>query len=60
MNYVLFVIALNAGGHTVDRIGDFDSMDLCFDKRDEIVEELGRPIVNYQAVCVLDTKSVKI
>lgn len=32
--------------------GVFQSMEACFAARDRAVEELGRPIINYQAVCV--------
>jgi hypothetical protein len=28
-------------------------MDECFDARDRLVEVIGRPIVNYQAICVI-------
>ena len=32
--------------------GVFKTMDECFTARDRAIEELGRPIINYQAVCV--------
>jgi hypothetical protein len=32
--------------------GTYDRMDICFEKRDEWVEYIGRPLINYQLVCV--------
>ena len=39
-------------GIGVTQEGVFDTMNVCFDAREQLVEQLGRPIVNYQAVCV--------
>ena len=36
--------------------GSYDSMVECFEVRDEIVERIGRPIINYQVVCVANDK----
>ena len=32
--------------------GVFKTMNECFVARDGVIEKLGRPIINYQAVCV--------
>lgn len=33
-------------------------MDECFDKREKIIYERGRPIIDYQAVCVPSTNKM--
>jgi len=37
-------------------VGTYDSMDACFNDRDMVIEKIGRPIINYQAVCVAKAK----
>jgi len=40
--------------------GDYDTMTQCFEEREKLVEAVGRPIVNYQFVCVqTERKDVK-
>lgn len=50
--FVLIVVIVNSYGLGIQQQGIFDTMAECFDAREEIVESLGRPIQNYQAVCV--------
>ena len=37
----------------------FPNMDSCFNERDSIIESFGRPIINYQAICVPYVKDYK-
>ena len=43
-------VATNAAGSRVT----YNDMYECFDARERLVEVIGRPIVNYQAVCVIE------
>jgi hypothetical protein len=53
MKWVLIWIALsNHPMHTYSEMGRYDSMNECFLEREQIVERVGKPIVNYQLVCV--------
>ena len=56
MSYILLLITLASGSAHVKHVGTYSTMANCFDAREQIVEQLGRPIVNYQAVCVLHTE----
>ena len=53
MIYILFLIQLTGTSYTVTPVAPFSTMDECFLAREQLVEDLGRPIVNYQAVCVI-------
>jgi len=53
MTYALVIIKLYMGSFMVMKETDYATMDQCFDRRDQIVESIGRPIVNYQVVCIL-------
>lgn len=33
-------------------VGMFKDMDQCFQAREQLVEKVGRPVVDYQAICV--------
>lgn len=52
MTWLLFIITLTFDGPIYEYEGAYLTMDECFDAREIIVEEYGRPIINYQAVCV--------
>jgi len=52
MEWILFVIILTFDGPQYEMLGTFDSMEDCFEQRELVVKELGKPIINYQAVCV--------
>lgn len=52
MKYILFLLLVNPVPQ-VGVVGEFDSMDKCFEARDRSVKEMGRPIINYQVVCVI-------
>ena len=53
MKWLLVYIALTGDRVDVNQMAMFNSMDECFDARDKLVEVIGRPIVNYQAVCII-------
>lgn len=53
MTYILFLIQLAGTSYTVTPVAPFSTMDECFDAREQLVEDIGRPIVNYQAVCII-------
>ena len=53
MKWLLIYIALTGDRVDVNKMAAFNSMDECFDARERFVEVIGRPIVNYQAVCVI-------
>ena len=53
MKWLLIYLALTGDRVDVNKMGAYATMDECFDARDRLVEVIGRPIVNYQAVCVI-------
>jgi hypothetical protein len=53
MKWLLIYIALTGDRVDVNKMSSFNTMDECFDARERLVEVIGRPIVNYQAVCVI-------
>lgn len=52
MKWALVLILFSDGTSVMGTISEHDSMTACFDAREKIIEEKGRPIINYQAVCV--------
>lgn len=46
-------VILGTDNAEVTTQGIYDTMDECFDAREQLIETIGRPIVNYQAVCVI-------
>ena len=55
MIYILFLIELAGTSYTVTPVAPFNTMDECFEAREQLVQDIGRPIVDYQAVCVIQT-----
>ena len=53
MKFVLIIVFLGSNSMTVSKPEPYANMDDCFDRRDDMVETIGRPIVNYQAVCII-------
>ena len=53
MKWLLVYLALTGDRVDVNKMAAFNSMDECFDARDRLVEVIGRPIVNYQAICII-------
>lgn len=53
MNFVLFLILISVNGDfTLTDVDRFETLSECFEGRELLVESVGRPIVNYQAICV--------
>lgn len=52
MSWILITILLTIDGVSTETVDVYDNMDSCFDARDKLVEEWGRPIINYQILCV--------
>lgn len=50
--WVLAIIINGINGLEISSGKTFKTMDSCFETRDMLVEKMGRPIVNYQVVCV--------
>lgn len=58
MVWVLMLIAVQADTFYFRALEVYPRMDDCLGARAELVEEIGRPIVNYQALCIM-TDQVK-
>jgi hypothetical protein len=54
MSYLLFLIILTTNGFDVQVVDTFETMDDCFVAREQIVQQIGRPIENYQSVCIIN------
>lgn len=54
MNYILVLILMTSRGPELAVGGEFKTMAECFERREELVQFMGRPIVNYQAVCIIE------
>lgn len=53
MNFILVLVVLTGGSAEVSILDATPMrMDECFDRRDKVIEMLGRPIKNYQVVCI--------
>ena len=53
MNYILVLIIVMTGGDFISiHAGNYNNMTSCFKARELVVEKQGKPIVNYQAICV--------
>ena len=53
MKYFLILISLSNSNVNVEQVQTFDTMNECFEGRELLVEVIGRPIINYQAVCII-------
>lgn len=56
MVYELILIIASLQGHQSVSMGIYDTMDECFNSREAIVKIIGRPIINYQAVCLIEQR----
>lgn len=50
--WILVLIVFLNSHPTLIEIGRYDRMDVCFENREELVEKIGRPIRNYQTICI--------
>lgn len=53
MKWILIYITLSSDFGKMASYGEYNTMEQCFDAREKLIEVVGRPIVNYQAVCVI-------
>ncbi len=53
MTYILLLISLVNGNFELTTVQQFDKMDDCFGGREVLIKSIGRPIVNYQVICVI-------
>ena len=54
MKWILFYIMIGENTLAFD-MKEYERMDDCFSAREELIENVGRPIINYQAICVPST-----
>ena len=53
VTYILILVVLAGNGEVVtSKIADFNRMDQCFEAREKVIKQVGRPIINYQAFCM--------
>lgn len=52
MKYLLIVVFLTTPSQEVTLKTEYPTMLECFDAREQVVDFIGRPIVNYQSICV--------
>ena len=54
MTYILLLISLSTTGNfETETMQTFNKMDDCFEGREILVKSIGRPIINYQAICII-------
>lgn len=53
MKYILILILMTSRGPELAVGEEFNTMAECVESRKELVQFMGRPIVNYQAVCMI-------
>jgi len=49
---MLFVIVLETDRYFVAPRGPFESMEVCFEERESILNTFPKPKINYEAVCI--------
>ena len=52
MIWILFVILVNGDTFYTAPDSIHNSMESCVERRAQIVDEVGRPVINYDAVCI--------
>lgn len=52
MKWILIFIALTSNGHVSKQVKEYTSLTDCFEARELLVKHIGRPIIDYQAICV--------
>ena len=50
--WVLFVVVAFGDSYSMTVEGKYESMEHCMLQREAVVESIGRPLINYQVVCV--------
>ena len=49
---LIFISVFNSGIYS-EPVATYNTMDDCFEARELLIETIGRPIRNYQGICVL-------
>lgn len=52
MSWIMIFVLLTVDGVSIPVTAEYNTMDECFEAREKIVKEWGRPSINYQVVCV--------
>jgi len=52
MKWVLVYIMLTPDFAKLATYGTYETMPECFDAREQLVEAVGKPIINYQVICI--------
>ena len=61
MNIWILVTLISTGGHvSISEQATYKDMRSCFEERDKVIRYLGRPVVNYQAICVNQVETITI
>jgi hypothetical protein len=50
--WMLFVIVLEADRYFVAPRGPFESMEVCFETREVVMQSAPQPKINYEAICI--------
>ena len=53
LKFIFVLIVLNSPTEAVVYTAPFAKMDECMEYREGVVEHIGRPIENYQAICII-------
>ena len=49
---IILISISGSGDFTLTDVDQFETLSECFEERELLVESIGRPIVNYQVICV--------
>ena len=53
MNIWILVTLISTGGHvSISEQVAYKDLSSCFEEREKVILDMGRPVVNYQAICV--------
>ncbi len=53
MKYLLILLTFNNSQLDTSVLQEYSKMDDCFNYREEVIKMKGRPIINYQAICLM-------
>jgi len=52
MTWILVALFVSGPSLQAQAVDQYDTMQECFAARESLVKQLGKPIVDYQAICV--------
>lgn len=52
MKWILVYIVLTTDFAKLETYETYDTMPECFDAREQLVDTVGKPIINYQVICI--------